>query len=383
MRVCFFGTYTLAAGYPVNRYLIQGLREAGVDVEECREELWRGFLHQTFSGLKPLGLVGLALRACVGYVRLLRRYWRSGPHEWVIVGYPGYLDVWLARLLTLWGRRRVALVAFISLYDTAVVDRGQIPAGSLRAFFLRQVDTWAFHAADVVVVDTHAQGEHYAQLFGLAPQRFRRSFVGHEFGSGPASLKGSDDVGPEQLRVLFFGTYVPLHGVDVILEAAALLNGEAGIEFVLIGDGQLYQSMVQRARMLELQRVQFVSAWLDAQALQRQVVESSVCLGIFGCTDKAARVIPYKVHGALALARPVVTRDSPAIRELLVDDESALLCAPGDPQSLAAALRRLAREPQLRTRLAAGGHRAYLEQSAPMAVGKALEATLAGVSRFD
>ena len=40
LRVCYFGTYSLGEGYPVNRVLIEGLRRAGATVWECRVGLW-------------------------------------------------------------------------------------------------------------------------------------------------------------------------------------------------------------------------------------------------------------------------------------------------------------------------------------------------------
>ena len=62
-------------------------------------------------------------------------------------------------------------------------------------------------------------------------------------------------------------------------------------------------------------------------------------------SDKAARVIPNKVFQVLAAGAPLITRDSPAIREL-VDDETpgVYLVPPGDPAALAAAVRRFAAE---------------------------------------
>jgi len=223
----------------------------------------------------------------------------------------------------------------------------------------------------VVLVDTHAQGEFYAVTFGLDPARFRRSFVGHEFAGANHLAVFPPSPGPGTLKVLFFGTYVPLHGVSVILEAACRLR-DRDIDLGLVGSGQLLPEARGLVQRLGLGRVHLHTEWMDAETLRAQVRAADVCLGIFGTTAKAARVIPYKVLGALALARPVITRDSPAIRELLKDGESAVLCPAGDPAALARALDRLQREPALGSRLATNGHQVYLRRCAPREVGRTL-----------
>ncbi len=60
---------------------------------------------------------------------------------------------------------------------------------------------------------------------------------------------------------------------------------------------------------------------------------SHACLGIFGTSGKAQRVIPNKVFDALAAARAVITGDTPAAREVLTHADTAWLCPPGDPRS--------------------------------------------------
>ncbi|HET9770900.1 MAG TPA: glycosyltransferase, partial [Acidimicrobiia bacterium] len=58
---------------------------------------------------------------------------------------------------------------------------------------------------------------------------------------------------------------------------------------------------------------------------------------------------------ALAAGLPVVATDIPVFAEYLRDGQNALLVPPDDPAALAAALGRLAGDPDLRRRLAEGG----------------------------
>src|SRR5262249_26539393 len=85
-----------------------------------------------------------------------------------------------------------------------------------------------------------------------------------------------------------------------------------------------------RAAAWGLANVRFAREWMIEDALvARYVAPAHVCLGIFGASRKAARVLPTKALLALAVGRPLVTRDSPAARESLVDGEHAPLCLRG------------------------------------------------------
>jgi glycosyltransferase involved in cell wall biosynthesis len=86
-------------------------------------------------------------------------------------------------------------------------------------------------------------------------------------------------------------------------------------------------------------------------------------------SGKAQRVIPNKAFQAIACAAPLVTADTPAARELLVDEESALLIPPGDAKALAQAVRRLAADPELSRRIAAGGRAAYEQEASEAVLG--------------
>jgi glycosyltransferase involved in cell wall biosynthesis len=95
-----------------------------------------------------------------------------------------------------------------------------------------------------------------------------------------------------------------------------------------------------------------------------------VCLGIFGTSEKARRVVPNKIFQAMAVGRPIVTADTPAIRELLVHEREGLLVPAGDPDALAAALVRLAGDEALRRRMGEAARQRFLEVATPAAVAR-------------
>ena len=173
----------------------------------------------------------------------------------------------------------------------------------------------------------------------------------------------------QRFEVLNYSSYIPLHGLEVIIDCAKILEREKDIHFTLIGKGQLYPRIRERAQKLGLENVEFIE-WLSHQELVERAVKADVLLGIFGTTEKALRVIPYKVYEALALSKPVITEDSPASRELLEDGKHCLLSPPGNPQALAEKILLLKSNPELRERIAQEGHKLFLEKCSWEKIGE-------------
>jgi glycosyltransferase involved in cell wall biosynthesis len=200
------------------------------------------------------------------------------------------------------------------------------------------VDNGAFRSADLVVADTEAHAAFFRQAFGLPEERVAVALVGAD---EPLFRPGWHP--PEQFHVLFVGKLIPLHGLETILAAAALVPE---IPFRVVGDGQL--AGLLDGRPANVDHV----PWIPYEELPDAYRGAGCALGIFGTGDKAARVIPNKVFQALACARPVITADTPAARELLSDGTDALLVPAGDAEALAVAVRRLAADDALAERVA-------------------------------
>jgi glycosyltransferase involved in cell wall biosynthesis len=321
-----------------------------VEVVEHHKSVWEGREHKWTLGARS------ALRLAAAEARLLARRPRE-DFDVVVVGYPGHLDMTAARRAA--RGRPVVLNPLVSLSDTFVADRGRFRAGSLPARALTRIDRCAFAGADVVVADTEAHAERFREL---GAKRVEVCLVGAEecvFTPGWTQ--------PKEFTALFVGKLIPLHGLDTILAAARIAPE---VPFRVVGSGQLEPLLAHRAANVDW------IPWVEYEQLPDELHRTGCALGIFASSPKAQRVIPNKVFQALACGAPVLTADTPASRELLVDGESALLVPPGDARALADALRRLAHEPELARRIAEGGHAAYRAHASEAILGARWRALL-------
>lgn len=354
MRVLYFGTYE--RDYPRNAQVITALRRAGVEVIERHVPVWEQSTHKWRAG------VGAAARLALAEARLLRR--PTEGFDALIVGYPGHLDLAAARRVA--GGRPVIFNPLVSLSDTFVGDRRRFRPNSPAGRALRAIDRSALRAADLVVADTAANAAFLAQLGELPQHEVKVCFVGAEERVFKPGWKPN-----EPFEALFVGKLIPLHGLATVLQAARLAGD---LRFKVVGSGQLEPLL--RERPPNVGHV----AWVDYARLPRELHRAGCALGIFGTSDKAARVIPNKVFQALACGVPVITADTPAARELL-NDENAVLVPPGDAHALATAVRRLAEDQELARNVADNGLAAYREQASEHMLGERWRALVEGIVR--
>lgn len=358
-------------GYPRNRVIIEGLRKNGVEVTECHEDFWKD-TSQKLEGVKAgSGIVKMLYRLLLTYSKLISKFRRVGYYDALIVGYAGHIDIFLAKALNIFRRKPIIFDAFLSLYDTAVMDRKIVSPGSIKAKLLRFIDTWSCKLADAVLLDTPAHVDYFVKEFGLPAEKFYAVPVGSAL-SEQIHLERSrtSDTVHEYFHVLYFGSYIPLHGVDVIINAAKILQNEKEIVFTLIGKGQLLPAMQQLVSELGLKNINFIDRFVEEQELVKYIQHADICLGIFGQTEKALRVIPCKVYNCLQLGKPLITSRTEATEGILLDMQNAILSIPGDPNDLAKKISELKHDSKLRERIADNGARYFADNFSSDAIGK-------------
>jgi glycosyltransferase involved in cell wall biosynthesis len=174
---------------------------------------------------------------------------------------------------------------------------------------------------------------------GVNPQRF------------PLGMKPSLPRAPELFRVGFVGTLKPWHGLPVLIEAFARLHDRGpNTRLLVVGDGPERQNLMG----------DLAARGLLKAADFRGAVPMADVPGLLASMDAAVAPYPQrasfyfsplKLYEYMAAGLPVVASRVGDLSELIEDSLNGLLCPPGDPIELAAALDRLRREPELRNRL--------------------------------
>lgn len=345
-----------------NRVLVALLEREGIEVRQLQRELWGTdrHLHVDRSKLR------LLLRAASVYPRLVVALARAERPDLILFGYPGYFDV--AALGPVAKARRIPIMfdPFISLFDTLVQDRGLRDPRSLIGRLSRLADRVACRLANLVLVDTPAHADYFVRATGIGRDRVRVLWLGAQ----EDIFRPSPGVDPTPGLVVFHGTFIPLQGLPTIIRAAKLLE-DKGIRFRIVGDGQERPAIEQLVDELAVSNVDLPGR-VPREAVPREIAAASLCLGIFGTSEKAGRVVPNKLFECLAVGRPVVTADTPAIRSAFSDEVEVV--PPGDPAALASKIESLLANPLRLAELATAGHERYERDYSEAALGSLLRA---------
>ncbi|RFF52747.1 glycosyltransferase [Xanthomonas campestris] len=349
------GVHTASEAYPNTLYVLEELRS-----DLSPQEINIPLLPETGGALKLRNRrLTSALKFMTSHARVLWSALTLRPQRCVYIPYP---STFLLLAWSFFPKRlrpcRIVADAFISIYDTAINDRQLLSRDGYASKLLKSAERRAFSTANAIIVDTPQNAEFYAEIFHLPRQLFRPIPLSTNEKNYPKSPLSKKRI----CNVLFVGTLIPLHGIEVILAAARLLSYREDIVFTIVGDGQEAQA-VENSIIDGVPNVIWERKWMLPQQLANYIVDSNICLGIFGSTSKADRVCPYKIYAYASVGRPVITRDSSWLKQATQDygQPPFLGTPPGDPAMLADTIVRLADNTTLQEQMAEASNRFYAD----------------------
>lgn len=223
-----------------------------------------------------------------------------------------------------------------------------------RSGLARRLHIWAARRADAIVAISDHLRDWYLD-FGFDPSCLLVARDGvnlDTFAALPDRAVARSRLGiPTEARVAAYtGHFYRWKGADTLAAAATLLPAPWQVHLV----GGIGSDLDRLAAIADGERLHVRGHLPQREAIQYLAAADVVVLPNSGGSDiSASYTSPLKLFEYLASGRPLVASDLPSLREVLRPDEHALLVPPDDPEALAAAILRLAAEPDLARRLAA------------------------------
>jgi len=184
-----------------------------------------------------------------------------------------------------------------------------------------------------------------------------------------AALIGQTGPRQQLFLVLCVAGLRPEKNHAVLLRAMAELRRRGcprDPHLLLAGAGQLEAELRRLAQELDLERhVHFLG-------LRRDIPELLAAADVFAmASDREG--LPICAAEAMAAGKPVVATNVPGLAAVIVDNHTGLLVPPRNPEALADALERLARDPDLCQRLGSAGRARAMQRYSIRACAAAYE----------
>lgn len=353
-----------------------------------------------------LGSPSRAGRETEGGVTILRAYTYTALHKsfvhrvfaflsfmlssfFVGLGVRGVDVVWgtsppIFQGLTAWALARLKGVKFLFEVRDLWPDFA-IAVGVLKNPLLIRLGFWferfLYRHADRVMVNSPGYVEHVkergARFVEFVPNGADPDMF-NPFDNGAKFRK------THKLKNKFVALYAGAHGIsndlDVVLDAAKLLEGERDIQFVLLGDGKEKANLQARATQLGLKNVLFLPP-MPKNEMATALAGADACIAILKPIEAYKTTYPNKVFDYMAAGRPVVLAIEGVIREVVEEADCGVVPQPGNARDLADAIAFLSIDRDHAVALGMHG-RHYLEQHfSRETLARKLEAILRYMSR--
>lgn len=280
---------------------------------------------------------------------------RTGPVDVVIVSSPTFFSIASAWVLARLRRARL-VVEVRDLWPAIFVELGVLTNRRIISI-LERLELAAYRAADAVVLVSEGFRDDLIRR-GVSPHKVTAIRNGVDLDrfspdrhSDPADRRWLGAANGE-LLALYLGAHGISHGLSSLIDAAALLGGEA-VHLALVGEGADKANVRTRMDQLGVSNVTMRDA-VPRERVPAVIAAADVCLVALRDVPLFSTFIPSKMFEYLGAGKAVIgsVRGEAAC---ILGEAGAMVVPPEDPTALAEALRELTGDPTHRREMALRG----------------------------
>ncbi|WP_195893021.1 glycosyltransferase [Halopiger djelfimassiliensis] len=347
--------------YPRETNIREGLNHHDVEVVDCQFSEKQRFIGPLKALLMPLFFVRI--------VRRMRTIRRDHDPDAIFVTKFNPLVLPLAWVYARKIGCPLVYDLFVSLHRTA--EMRDVHPLLVKLVYL--LEYGSLRLPDYHTVGTNQFIELYSSMYSLPKHRFIRLPPGADE-EWYYPLEKSNR---EEFTALYWGNFLPHHGVETIIDAAEILQRRDvdDVSIVFVGTGPRKEWAEAAVEKRGLDNVQF-EGFVEMDVLQNWIATSHVCLGVFSSDKRAMASITNKVSEGVAMAKAVITERSPAIEEWFEHEENIYLVPPDDGDALAEAILDCKENPALIERLEEESYEVFESAFSQEEIGRILVAEL-------
>jgi len=241
-------------------------------------------------------------------------------------------------------RKPILADFYISYYDSLVLDRKNVNKTSFKSKLLKFYDRNVIKCASKVMFLNKSERDYYLSVTNLSnnESRLKSTIV-------PLCVDKKKIVNmpyyhniTKEFTICWWGSYIPLHGLQQIIEAAEILK-DKNFNFKLWLFGNSEEKSIDYKKLISKKNLDGYTKIINNYTFQNNKLSDflfencDLVLGNFGCSKKAKSVLVNKVIDGIAMKSPVLTGESIAANEFF-DFENDIWRCKNTPKDIAEAI---------------------------------------------
>lgn len=269
------------------------------------------------------------------------------------------VEIFLAKMMN----KRVIGEFYISMFDTFVNDRKTVSKNATGANKLTKLDRNFIDICDQIVFLNASEREYYLQLACREVAKHKTVLIPLATNPKQRVMLPFTNEKTDTLTLCWWGTFIPLHGLEKIVESATYLKAKnINFKLYLFGTSEEkclpYKKQIEALGLQEYVFIDNTKNFADKSLDQFLIEHCDIAFGNFGDSVKAKTVMVNKVVESVSMGLPVISQKTSALAEYFEDGKSIAFCE-SEPEKIAEKVIALSKDKAAMKAMAESGYQLY------------------------
>lgn len=277
-----------------------------------------------------------------------------------------YLEIIVAKFF----RKKIIVDFYISIYDTLIDARRISSEKSFSAKLHLNKDRFLLKLADKIIFLNKSESIYYQN-------RIKYELNGNKIFIIPlvidykkeifSKLTNTNTSTNSEFNICWWGTYIPLHGLENIIESFAFLTNKE-IKLYIFGNSdeksKPYLNLINKLGLENNIIINNEYSFANGKLAPFLIEKCDLALGNFGQSEKAKTVLVNKLVDSLALGLPCLTIATKATEELLKEGDG-IIYSSSTPLEISKKIQELSIKRSYLKTVGKNGFEVYLKKFSP------------------